>query len=108
MPVELPQRYLDFAKSYPEIHEAYEALGEHCHAAGPLDEKTRRLIKLGIAVASRTEGGVHAQVRQAMNAGITAEEIRHCVLLALPTIGWPATIAALTWADDSLTDLSPA
>ena len=34
--------------------------------------------------------------------GISKEEIRQTVLLALPTIGLPSTMAAMSWVDDLL------
>jgi len=45
----LPQSVIQFESKYPEIWKAFAALGERCHETGPLDEKTRRLVKLGIA-----------------------------------------------------------
>ena len=47
----LPKSVTDFNGKYPTIWEAFATLGDRCHQAGPLDEKTRRLVKLGIAIA---------------------------------------------------------
>jgi hypothetical protein len=44
-------------KSHPELWQRFTALADACHEAGPLDEKTRRLIKLALAIAAGTEGG---------------------------------------------------
>jgi 4-carboxymuconolactone decarboxylase len=96
----LPKHFVDFTKEYPDLAKAHEAYGKACHAAGPLDEKTRALIKLGIAIGSRQEGAVHAQVRKAVEAGVRADELRHAAFLAMPTIGFPAAMAALSWIDD--------
>ena len=65
----LPQSVIKFESKYPEIWKAFAALGEKCHETGPLDEKTRRLVKLGIAIAARHEGSVHSATRNALNAG---------------------------------------
>ena len=46
----LPDIYKDFIKQYPDINKSYDALANSCHKAGPLDKKTRRLVKLGIAI----------------------------------------------------------
>lgn len=70
--------------------------------AGPLDDKTRALVKLGVCVGGWLEGSVHSAVRKALEAGATRDEIRHAVVVALPTIGFPSTMAALSWADDVL------
>ena len=62
--------------------------------------KMRRLIKLALAIGCSSEGAVHSHVRRAVTEGITKEELRHVMLLALPTLGLPATAKALTWIDD--------
>ena len=99
---DLPKHYQDFAKNYPNVAEAYEKLGDEIHKNGPLDDKTRALVKLGISSAARCEGAVHSHTKKALALGISKEEIRHAVLLALPTIGFPQTMAALSWVDDIL------
>jgi alkylhydroperoxidase/carboxymuconolactone decarboxylase family protein YurZ len=71
----LPQSVIKFESKYPEIWKAFAALGEACHEIGPLDEKTRRLVKLGIAIATRHEGAVHSATRNALNAGISPEDV---------------------------------
>ena len=96
----IPKRFADFTENYPEIARAYEQLGTACHLAGPIGKKERALIKLGIAIGAWLEGAVHSHVRKALEAGATPAEIRHAALLALPTIGFPATMAVLTWIDD--------
>jgi 4-carboxymuconolactone decarboxylase len=69
---------------------------------GPLDKKTRELVKLGIAIGNRHEGGTHSHTRRALDAGATPDEVRHVALMALTTIGFPAAMAALTWVEDIL------
>jgi 4-carboxymuconolactone decarboxylase len=101
---ELPKRYKKFHNDYPDAAKAYESLGEAVHKAGPLDDKTRSLIKLAISTGARLEGAVHSHTRKAMKAGATTDEIHHTVLLALPTIGLPSTMAAFSWVDDILED----
>ena len=100
----LPTPYQNFMEEYRNIWEAYDQLGSTVHQHGPLDEKTRELIKLGLAVGARLEGAVHAHVRKSLAAGATAAEIKQAVLLAIPTIGFPSTMAALTWIEDELGD----
>ncbi len=96
----IPGWYKEQKNRYPKVLEAYEHLGEACQQAGPLDAKTRALAKLAIAVGARLEGAVHSHVRRAMEAGASIEECRHVVLLATTTIGFPAMMAALSWAED--------
>jgi alkylhydroperoxidase/carboxymuconolactone decarboxylase family protein YurZ len=98
----LPKPFLQFTQQHPAVGRAYEALGTASADAGPLDVKTRELIKLGLAIGARLEGAVHAHVRRALEAGVTAAEIRHAVALAVPTLGFPTTVAAHTWVEEVL------
>ncbi|MBM4165320.1 MAG: carboxymuconolactone decarboxylase family protein [Ignavibacteria bacterium] len=98
----IPKQYKKFSKDFPEVIHAYEALGKAVHSAGPLNEKTRALIKLAISVGGKLEGAVHSHTRKALNAGASPDEIRHVALLALPTIGLPSMMAAMSWVNDIL------
>lgn len=103
----LPKRYLKFFERYPNVGAAYRTLGDAVAEAGPLDAKTRALVKLAIAVGARMEGAVHSHARRAIEAGATPDEIRHTVLQATTTVGFPGMMAALSWVDDVL-EPSPA
>lgn len=102
MSQDLPQAYQNFMDKYPSIWAAYDQLGATVHQQGPLDEKTRELVKLGLAVGSRQEGAVHSHARKALAAGASPEEIRQVALLAVPTVGFPTMMATLTWIEDEL------
>ena len=98
-----PTKLKAFEKDFPQVWEAFAKLAQVCHeSAGPLDEKSRRLAKLGIAIGTRHEGAVHSAVRHALDSGVTPEEVRQVAVLSITTIGWPAAHAALTWIDDVL------
>jgi len=96
----LPNIYKEFQQQFPEIVKAYDELALKCHGWGPLDEKTRRLIKLGIAIGLSSEGGVRSHARRAFEDGVTTNELRHTVLLAFTTAGFPSMIAAMKWVDE--------
>lgn len=98
----LPVPFQRFTKQFPEAHAAYERLGGACHASGPLEAKTRELVQLGMAIGIRSEGAVHSHVKKALKAGASPGEIRHAVLLGIPTLGLPTTVAAFTWIADIL------
>ena len=70
--------------------------------AGPLDEPTSRLVKLGIAIGATAEGGVRSNARRALKAGATPEELFHVVALTLTTRGFPAAVAAYSWIEEVL------
>ncbi len=50
-------------EEHPAIATAYESLGTAVHAGGPLDDKTRALIKLGISTGARLEGALHSHAK---------------------------------------------
>jgi alkylhydroperoxidase/carboxymuconolactone decarboxylase family protein YurZ len=99
-PNKLPARYLQFQKRYPKVFQAYDALGAATAEAGPLPEKTRALLKLAIAAGAQMEGAVHSHTRRALEAGCSAEEIYHLVLLGTTTLGFPTMMKTLSWVDD--------
>jgi alkylhydroperoxidase/carboxymuconolactone decarboxylase family protein YurZ len=98
----LPAPIQILRKSYPDVWKSFQELGEKCHHAGPLNERVRRLLKVGIAAAAQSEGALHSAIRHAKSAGISAAEIRHAILLTTTTIGFPRAMAALSWAEDIL------
>lgn len=97
-----PKPYQNFKKEFPAVVAAYERLGEACHWHGPLDPKTRELIKMGIALGAGLESATRSHVRRALEAGATPEEVRHAALLATTTIGFPTMMRAMTWVNDVL------
>ena len=96
----LPPRLGKFVKEQSEVWNAYQALGKACAEGGPLDAKTRRLVKIALAIGARSEGAVHSHARRGIEEGLSAEELHHVATLAVPTLGFPASIAALTWIGD--------
>jgi 4-carboxymuconolactone decarboxylase len=99
---EVPGRFKEFMRRYPAVASAYTALGNASQEAGPLEIRTRALVKLGIAIGMQHQGATHSHVRKALEAGATPEEIRHAAVLGVTTMGFPRTIAALSWVDDVL------
>jgi 4-carboxymuconolactone decarboxylase len=98
----LPEVYEKFRKSYPEISNGFDALAQLCQTAGPLSKKISELIKLGIAIGSNSEGAVRSHTRRAIEEGNSPDEIRHVVLLAFTTNGFPRTIAGFKWVEEVL------
>lgn len=94
----LPEIYERFTDEYRGIEEAYQNLGAAVHEAGPLDDRSRCLVKLGIAIGAESEGAIRSHVRKAFDSGISRQEIEHSILLSLTTVGFPRMIAALQWS----------
>ena len=91
-----PKAYDAFVKRYPKLGRAWEAIHEAGNE-GPLDEKTTRLVKLGIAIGAMREGAIHSSVRKALALGISNTEIDQVIALAAGTLGLPSTVAVYTW-----------
>ena len=96
----IPKRFVEFQRNYPAVASAYEELGTACHTGGPLNAKTRALVKFALSAGAKLEGGAHSHVRKALDAGVTVEELRHVSLLAIQTLGFPSAMAAMSWIDD--------
>jgi|SRR5579859_5985355 len=96
----LPKAVNQFRKKHNKVWKAFNELGESCHHAGPLDEKTRRLVKLALSIGAGLEGATHSAVRNARKSGIRADEMEHVALLSITTLGLPAATRALTWIAD--------
>jgi len=93
-----------FAARFPDVWGAYQALGASAAASGPIDARGRRQVKLALAIGAASEGAVHSHARQALDEGITAEELRQVCNLAITTLGFPAAMAALSWVNDIIAD----
>jgi 4-carboxymuconolactone decarboxylase len=98
----LPGVYVAFRERYPEVAAALDGLGRASDEASALDERTARLVTLGIAVGGLSEGAVRSNVRKALEAGVGREEIRSVAIHAITTRGFPAAIAASQWIDEVL------
>lgn len=98
----LPDVYVRFRSRFPDIASALDALGAAAQTSGPLDERTQRLVKLGIAIGTASEGAVRSNARRALDAGASEEDLLHVVALAVSTRGFPASVAALGWVEQVL------
>ena len=85
---------LEFQKSFPDVWKAYEGFREACDQQGPLDAKTRELIKMALSVVLGRHGGLIAHRDRCRACGATEKEIAQAVLLAAPLAGFPGTLAA--------------
>jgi alkylhydroperoxidase/carboxymuconolactone decarboxylase family protein YurZ len=97
---ELPGAAGEVAEAWPEVWRAFAALGKATAEAGPLEGQTLRLVKLALAIGAWSEGGVHSHSRRALEEGIPPEALKQVALLAIPTLGFPRAVAALTWVED--------
>jgi 4-carboxymuconolactone decarboxylase len=96
----LPDIYLRLRDQLPAVSAALDALGEATVVAGPLDERTQRLVKLGIAIGAQSEGSVRSHARRALAAGASRDDLLHVVALTISTRGFPAAVAAFSWIEE--------
>ena len=87
--------FTKFKKEFPEIHAHHEALGKEIHEeSGPLDAKSRWLIKIAISAACNHKRALATHIKKAKAAGVVDEEIKHALLLLIPTAGFPVFMKA--------------
>jgi len=91
-----PAAHRQFVRRFPSLGKAWDLVNEE-GGTGPLDAKTRRLLKLGVAIGALREGAVHSGVRKACDAGASLAEMEQIVALAASTIGFPASVAVWNW-----------
>jgi alkylhydroperoxidase/carboxymuconolactone decarboxylase family protein YurZ len=84
-----------FKKEFPEINARHEALGKEIHEnSGPLEEKSRWLIKIAVSAACNHNRALETHLRKAKAAGVSDEEITHALLLLIQTAGFPTFMKA--------------
>jgi len=94
----VPGTFKQFIARFPELGDAHETVAQAAINAGPLDEKTCLLVKVGICVGAGLESALKANIRKAMQAGATEAEIEQVIVHAMNTVGFPSTVAAWSWA----------
>jgi alkylhydroperoxidase/carboxymuconolactone decarboxylase family protein YurZ len=95
-----PEYFENIKKLYPRVAEGFDQLAREIATGGPLDGKQQLLVKLGIAIGIGSEGDVQNLASQALVDGISAEDLRHAVLLTVTTAGFPAMIVAMQWVEE--------
>lgn len=96
-----PKQHTQFIRTFPKLGDAWDLIRQ-AGEDGPLDERTARLVKLGVAIGAQHRGATHSSVRKARAMGISREEIEQVIALSAGTLGLPLVVAASTWANDIL------
>ncbi|KUO75408.1 MAG: carboxymuconolactone decarboxylase [Clostridia bacterium BRH_c25] len=92
--VEKNLKYL--VENHREIYDAYEHFGKLVHEkGGPIDEKSRWLIKVALSASCQYEYALRTHIIKALKSGCTKEEIEHAILLVAPTCGFPKMMEGL-------------
>jgi len=99
---DIPKTFVRFTDRFPDLASAHSQVGSALDDAGPLDEKSRALVKLGICAGAGLQSALKSHVRRGIENGLTREEIEHAVVLGMNSVGFPATVAAWQWAQQAL------
>lgn len=73
----------NLASGMPGAAAGFNRMGEAAKKSGALDEKTKELMALGIAIATRCESCIGFHIRSLIRLGLTREEL--CEGLAMAT-----------------------
>ena len=92
----IQENFAYFREKHPQIYEAYEKYGKLVHEeGGPLEEKTRWLIKIAVTTVGQNQYALRTHIKKALKNGCTREEIEHAILLTAPSAGFPVMMEAL-------------
>ena len=80
---EIGGRLAELAKLSPDTVRGYQALSAANAKTGKLDEKTRQLISLAVAVTTRCDGCIVFHTDAALKAGATKDEISESLGVAV-------------------------
>jgi alkylhydroperoxidase/carboxymuconolactone decarboxylase family protein YurZ len=87
---DIHENFTRFKEEFPEVFARHEALGKEIHEkVGPLPENSRWLIKIAISAACNHKRALVTHIKKAQATGVTEGEIKHALLLLIPTAGFP-------------------
>ena len=95
-----PKYQENLKKHFPAVKSSFDHLAQDTATAGPLSLREQRLVKLGIAIGIGSEGDTQNLAIQCLAEGMSPEELRHAVLLAITTAGFPTMIVAMQWVEE--------
>lgn len=79
------------AKQCPDVMKGFGAVAAGVLKDNKLSLKTKELIAVGIAVSVRCDACILGHVRNAINAGVTMEELSEAIEVAIIMGGGPST-----------------
>lgn len=82
----------ELRRAIPEVYDGYRRLHAAAYAAGALEEKTKELIALAIAVSKECDGCIASHARGAARTGATESEVAEALGVAIAMNGGPATV----------------
>ena len=92
---DIQEIFTKFKHEFPRVYANHQSLGKEIHEnAGPLKPKNRWLIKVAISAACNHKRALATHISKARAAGVTDAEIKHALLLIIPTAGFPKFMKA--------------
>ena len=83
-----------FRKQSPDVMKAFGELAKAATTSGALDEKTKELIAVAIAVAIRCDGCIGFHVKALVRLGATREELNEMLNMCVYLGGGPSLMYA--------------
>jgi AhpD family alkylhydroperoxidase len=98
-----------FGKLNPDIVTGYTTLSRAGRKAGHLDEKTRELIALAVAITLRCDGCITVHTAAARERGATREEIAEALGVAVSVNAGAAVVYSTRALDafDAVAEINP-
>ncbi len=98
-----------FGKLNPDIVKGYTTLSRAGQKAGHLDEKTRELIALAVAITLRCDGCITVHTAAAQQGGATKEEIAEVLGVAVSVNAGAAVVYSARALDayDAAAEINP-
>lgn len=81
-------------KEIPDTMKGFSAMAQGASASGVLDEKTKELIAMGIAIALRCDGCIGFHTRTLVKLGTTRQEFEEMLGVAIYMGGGPSLMYA--------------
>ena len=78
------------SKEIPETAKGFNAMGAAAKTNGALDEKTKEIMALGIAIATRCDSCIGFHVKSLVRLGATREELCEALSMATYMGGGPS------------------
>lgn len=79
-------------RAIPEVFDGYRQMHAAAYAPGVLNQKTKELIALAIAVSKQCDGCIASHARGAARAGATESEVAEALGVTIAMNGGPATV----------------
>lgn len=82
----------DLAGAVPAVMDGFSRLHRNAVTGGALDERTKELMALAVAVAVRCDGCIAFHVHDAVRAGASRDEVAEAIGVAVLMGGGPAAV----------------